>query len=81
MRIFYASPVTTYSIKRVILTTVSLLQGNPYCKKCHTNFMPLCAGCNSRIEGASQWISALSKDWHNGCFTCSVCTVLLPYSA
>lgn len=56
-------------------------KGNPYCPACHRNFLPLCAGCNKRIEGASQWISALERDWHNGCFACGVCRAPLAGSS
>jgi len=48
--------------------------GNPYCQTCYNSiFMPSCAGCGETIEGITEWISALEKNWHNGCFVCSTC--------
>lgn len=78
---YHPEHFTCFTCSDVLTDGFNVDNGNPYCKKCHTNFMPLCAGCNSRIEGASQWISALSKDWHNGCFTCSVCKAPLAGSS
>nr|AEY80343.1 ENIGMA class LIM protein ML108023b [Mnemiopsis leidyi] len=78
---YHPEHFTCFECGNVLKEGFNVDNGNPYCSACHTNFLPLCAGCNKRIEGATQWISALEKDWHNGCFACGVCRAPLAGSS
>jgi len=43
-----------------------------YCKTCYfNNFAPKCGGCGNPIT--ENYISALNKQWHPGCFVCKEC--------
>jgi len=46
--------------------------GAAYCKDCYFGqFAPKCGGCNLPIT--ENYISALNKQWHPGCFVCKEC--------
>jgi len=51
--------------------------GKPYCRKDYfQDFAPKCGGCNRPIT--ENYISALSKQWHQECFVCKDCHTPLP---
>jgi len=46
-----------------------------YCHQCYAaEFLPPCAACLQPVE---EGIQALDKSWHQSCFTCSKCAVVL----
>lgn len=48
--------------------------GKPFCKEdFFKNFAPKCGGCDQPIK--TNYISALSKQWHPDCFTCQVIAI------
>ena len=45
--------------------------GKAYCQEDYASlFAGRCAGCQQNLMG--EYISAMDKNWHNECFTCSV---------
>ena len=45
---------------------------NAYCDHCYkSSFLPKCSRCKKEIEG--KYLKALNQDFHEDCFTCSVC--------
>ncbi|KAI2809505.1 hypothetical protein BLOT_000654 [Blomia tropicalis] len=51
--------------------------GKPYCEDdYHKLFSPKCAGCKQPIKD-NNYIRAMGKDWHPGCFKCDKCKIPL----
>jgi len=51
-------------------------ENNPYCASCYKDmFLPKCTACNKAIENMA--INALNGKWHEACFKCQVCDVML----
>ncbi|KAL3320735.1 Transmembrane protein 62 [Cichlidogyrus casuarinus] len=62
----------------LITENVSLVsvEDNPYCQPCYMEeFAVRCAGCKKVIDG--ECITAMSKNWHPGCFVCTQCSIRL----
>ncbi|XP_071131214.1 PDZ and LIM domain protein 7-like isoform X24 [Mytilus edulis] len=53
-----------------------LEDGKPYCENDWRQlFQTMCHSCNFPIEPGDNWVEAMGKNYHSGCFNCSTCQI------
>ncbi|XP_076072243.1 PDZ and LIM domain protein 7-like isoform X14 [Mytilus galloprovincialis] len=53
-----------------------LEEGKPYCENDWRQlFQTMCHSCNFPIEPGDNWVEAMTKNYHSGCFNCSTCQI------